>query len=181
MKRRLRRLARTPQTDLLADVDVQGIIKKVAPHLLNVKHWEKIHNTTHAWDGTIGQFGYQKTNNDAIDVPIIYMTEVHVFKSLDKRGLYCAAIITVQVNERTRTASIKPDNVEIKRGQNVQVGSDVFDTTLTLPNGNVVKFGGWEKLDDVVAARNAELVEQGKFTQEQIDEMMATDGYVYPL
>lgn len=170
--------ASVPGISMLDDNKVQTIIKNKAKHLLTNK-WIKQTNITNASDGTVGQFGYQKTNDDTTYVPKLYLVEVHVYKAVEQRNTYTAAILIVQIDEKTKTPCVEKADVLIKDGTNITVGSDIFNTTLRIDENEVIQFGNWKTLDDVIDARNEELIAQGKFTREEIKDMMEKDGYIH--
>lgn len=173
MKRRLI-CASTPQTDTLDNDAVLEFIKAANPNLLNDKVWTKVPNITRPEDGTKGQYGFQKTNDDAIDQPLLYTVEVHVFKAVGKNNVYKAAVVAVPMtikDGKPVTIDAKAE-VVFRDGDQINVGADVFNSTLTLPDGNVVQFGGWTTLQQAIDARDAKNLKQGKPVPKQAKSLV---------
>ncbi len=172
----VRRNAAVPGNAFLSDDIIRQIIDAKASKVID-NNWEHVKNLTHDFYGTIGRFGYQKSNDDAIKNPKLYMVEVHVYRHKEEHKQYRAAIVVVQLDEKTRTPLVDKSIVFVKDGNGVNIGKDIFDTTFRIGDNEVIQFG-WTTFDDLIKARNDELVAQGKFTQEQIDDMIANYGCI---
>lgn len=189
----MQRLARVPNIDVLKDDAVRKILNKKADEL-DKDNWIKVGNMTDVDEGKLGQFGYQKTNDKAILIPLLYIVEVHTFRNAYTTKQYAAAIIAVTISEKTKKLDVDNAIVQVKYDKSSTVGSDTFSSTLILndtsvkkeddsQDGNtapkVVQFGGWITFEDMIAARNEELIAQGKFTREEIEKMLREDGYLH--
>ncbi len=174
--------AKTPKIDMIDEQKSKELVEKYDARLKNDVNWHEMHDFFVNGACVDGQFGYQKTNDDSIDWPLIFLTEVHIYcAQFSAEHRYRAVELTVQIDEKTR----KPlyDTVEyiVRDVDNASDLVEEFSTTTVLPSGKVVQYNNWYNLDDVIKARNDKLVEQGKFTQEQIDEMIKKDGYVHAM
>ena len=121
--------------------------------------------------GFLGQFGHQKTDENCIEYPLFYLTEIHTFRSNMNTKEYTSAIITVSVNSKGEPNK-KVENVELRYGKEPNVGSDVFLSDYRISNTDTIHFEGWIKISDMIESlkkKNEELFEKGKITKEQLE------------
>jgi len=155
--------ALSPSISILSNDTVERLIKTRAPYLFNEKEWKRINNFDKVDNvGVAGEFGYQKTNDDVIFNPLIYLTEIHTFRKIEKEGKkFCVAILTVEIDNNGNVNS-KNFDIQIRDYDRFLDFKDILSTTLVLENGNVVQYGGWKKFEEVKNALEEKLEEQNK-------------------
>lgn len=165
--------ASTPLVTDLPDDVALNILKQKSPALFVNDTWRKLSNTFE--EGYVAEYGYQKTNEEGVFLPFVYLVEVHIFKHVELHDKYCAAAVVVPVNVKTCEFNTANAVVKTYNVASIDDARKLFDTTMMLDDDHVIKFDNFMTLDEAVTARNQELVDQGKYTEEEIDELMTSD------